>query len=88
MSGSKRLLFEMEERRGRANAILLGCGAIKECENHGYLIDEVDDAAVEDAVEVAREQEGLDEPAAREFLKHALEQLGDECPGCSSNLHN
>lgn len=85
MSGSKRLLEEMQAEHGWAVHMLRDAGALTECENHGYLMDEGDDMAFEDAVAAGVQESGDSEAKVRQQLQDVLNEYGEECPGCAKN---
>ncbi|RUM26641.1 hypothetical protein EFQ99_00040 [Rhizobium vallis] len=85
MSGSKRLLEDLEADRQWAESMLLDAGALKECELHGYLVDQMDSSAFEDAVLAGRQESSENEEAIRHKLQNVLNDYGDECPGCEAN---
>ena len=81
----------MKERRpafrtleGWAITVLLDAGAIRECEEHGWMKDRTDPHARERAIEIAREEPPSDvSPAQAEAaIKEALDAIGDTCPEC------
>lgn len=86
MGGAKALIAEREDQQNWANGLLLEHDVISECENHGYLTDNLG-GGIEEAVADARETpyEGLTPDEAEEVVRNALDQIGDECPGCNSN---
>ncbi|MCA1336888.1 hypothetical protein [Pseudooceanicola marinus] len=85
MSGSKRLLEEIQEERAWAVQLLLDAGALAECENHGYLTDELDSAALDDAVAAGMRSSGDSEAKVKRRLQDVLDEYGEECPGCVKN---
>jgi hypothetical protein len=70
--------------RGWAIFVLQEAGAIRECEEHGWMQDRADPHARERAFEIARR----DPPsAASSEVTHAelhdvLDSIGDACPEC------
>lgn len=70
--------------RGWAIGVLHEAGAIKECEEHGWMQDRADPHARERAFDIAR----LDPPAgaspekAVAEVRDVLESIGDTCPDC------
>lgn len=85
MSGSKRLLEDIQAERAWAVQLLLDAGALAECDNHGHLTDEMDGTAFDDAVAAGMQDSGDSEARVRRRLQNALDQYGDECPGCAKN---
>ena len=67
-----------------AIAVLLEAGAIKECEDHGYMQCRGDPHARERARMLAREEppQGLDADVAAAALQNVLFGIGDACPEC------
>ncbi|RWX13449.1 hypothetical protein EHI42_20655 [Rhizobium hidalgonense] len=57
-----------------------------ECENHGYVTDNLDIGALEEAVASARANpfDGMSADDAEAAVRDALNDIGDECPGCDS----
>ena len=69
-----------------AIAVLLEAGAIRECDDHGYMQCRGDPHARERARAIAREEplQGLDADAGVEALERVLAGFGDTCPECPS----
>jgi hypothetical protein len=67
-----------------AMSILLEAGAIRECEEHGWMKDRTDPHARHRAVEVARSDPplGLSREAAEVAVREVLDSIGDTCPEC------
>ncbi|MHC2842831.1 hypothetical protein [Bradyrhizobium diazoefficiens] len=70
--------------RGWAISVLQEAGAIRECEEHGWMQDRADPHARERAVDIARR-----DPPPRCSPDHAvaeirdlLDSIGDTCPEC------
>ncbi|MBY3486114.1 hypothetical protein [Rhizobium laguerreae] len=84
MGGAKRLMEEREEIRSWAEGVLIEHGAASECENHGYVTDNLDSGALEEAVASARENpfDGMSADDAEAAVRDTLNDIGDECPGC------
>ncbi|WP_105421826.1 hypothetical protein [Neorhizobium sp. T25_27] len=84
MSGAKRLMAEREEIRSWAESVLIEHGAASECENHGYVTDNLDSGALDEAVASAREKpfDGMSADEAEAAVRDTLNDIGDECPGC------
>ena len=70
--------------RGWAIHVLQEAGAIRECEEHGWMQDRADSHARERAFDIAR----LDPPAdvstdeAAAEVRDVLDSIGDTCPEC------
>jgi hypothetical protein len=84
-------MLSLKERRpairtveGWATSVLLEAGAIRECEEHGWMKDRTDPHARQRAIEIAREEPppGLSQDAAVETVKTVLDSIGDTCPDC------
>jgi len=58
-------------------------GAIEECEMHGYLVDNMDAAAVEVVEEELTAEVGKDR--AKKLIQEALAQAAIDCIGCTTN---
>jgi hypothetical protein len=71
--------------RGWAISVLLEAGAIKECEEHGWMQDRADPHARDRAFEIAREDRppGVSPQAAAVAVAEVLDSIGDSCPECS-----
>ena len=69
---------------GWAITVLLEAGAIRECEEHGWMQDRADPHARERTFEVARldPPPGVSPKAAVLAVHEALEGIGDSCPEC------
>ena len=70
--------------RGWAIAVLQEVGAIRECEEHGWMQDRADPHARERAFEIARRDPpaGVSCEDAIAELRDVLESIGDTCPEC------
>ena len=68
---------------GWAISVLLEAGAIRECEEHGWMRDRTDPHA-RHAIEVARSDPlpGLSADAAADEIREVLASIGDTCPEC------
>lgn len=69
---------------GWARSVLLEAGAIRECEEHGWIQDRTDPHARDRAFEIAR---GAPPPevspeAAAVAVAEVLDRIGDTCPEC------
>ncbi len=70
--------------RGWAIAVLQEAGAIRQCEEHGWMQDRADPDARERAFEIARHDRppGLSPEAAVSEVRDVLDGIGDTCPEC------
>ena len=70
--------------RGWAISVLQEAGAIRECEEHGWLQDRADPHARERAFDVARQDPpaGVSPQAAAVAIAGVLDSIGDSCPEC------
>ncbi len=84
-------MLMLKERRpayrtleGWAIGVLLEAGAIKECDDHGYMQCRGDAHARERAYDTARESPlpGLSAEDATAALHDVLGAIGDACPDC------
>jgi len=73
-------------RRGWAISVLLEAGAIRECEEHGWMQDPADPYARERATDVARRDPPPDisAEAAVAEIQEVLTSIGDTCPECEN----
>ncbi|WP_083514262.1 hypothetical protein [Bradyrhizobium manausense] len=73
--------------RGWALSVLQEAGAIRECEEHGWMQDRADPHARERAFDVARQEPpvGISTAAAVLAIAEVLETIGDTCPECPVN---
>jgi hypothetical protein len=71
---------------GWAISVLLEAGAIRECEEHGWMQDRADPHARERAFDVARQDPpaGVSPQAAAAAITEVLDSIGDTCPECPS----
>jgi hypothetical protein len=69
---------------GWAISVQLEAGAIRECEEHGWMRDRTDPHARQHAIEVARSDPlpGLSSDAAADEIREVLASIGDTCPEC------
>jgi hypothetical protein len=69
---------------GWARSVLLEAGAIRECEEHGWMKDRADPHARERAFVIARQEPppGVSPKAAAVAIAEVLESIGDTCPEC------
>jgi hypothetical protein len=70
--------------RGWAIGALQDAGAIRECEEHGWMRDRGDPHARDRALDIARENPppGISPQAAAVAVAEVLESIGDTCPEC------
>ncbi len=70
--------------RGWATAVLREAGAIRECEEHGWMRDRADPHARERAFDIARRDplRGVSPEAAAVAIAEVLDGIGDTCPEC------
>lgn len=70
--------------RGWAISVLQEAGAIRECEQHGWMQDRADPHARERAFDIAKldppQSASADEAVAE--LRDVLHSIGDTCPEC------
>jgi hypothetical protein len=69
---------------GWAISILSEVGAIRECEEHGWMKDRADPHARERAFAIARHNPpaGVSPQAASDAVAEMLDSIGDSCPEC------
>lgn len=67
-----------------AIGVLLEAGAIRECEEHGWMKDSTDPHARERAFDIARRDppRGVSPQAAAAAIAEVLDSSGDTCPEC------
>jgi hypothetical protein len=84
-------MLMMKERRsalrtieGWAKSVLLEAGAIRECEEHGWMMDRADPHVSERALLVARQDQppGVSPEEAVAAVRDVLDAIGDSCPEC------
>jgi hypothetical protein len=70
--------------RGWAISVLQEAGAIRECEEHGWMQDRADPHARERAFDIARLEPppGVSPQAAAVVIAEVLDSIGDTCPEC------
>lgn len=73
--------------RGWAISTLSEVGAIRECEEHGWMWDRADPHARDRALEIACEAPpaGISPEAAAAAIVAVLDSIGDRCPECSED---
>ena len=76
--------------RGWAISVLLEAGAIRECDEHGWMQDRADPHARDRAIEIAREElpPGVSPQAAAVAVAEVLGSIGDTCPDCPPDTNN
>ena len=74
--------FRTAERWARL--VLLEVGAIRECEEHGWMRDSGDPPARERALFIARHEPplGISSERAVATVRDVLDTIGDTCPEC------
>jgi hypothetical protein len=72
--------------RGWAISVLQEAGAIRECEEHGWMLDRGDPHARERAIAAARQDppSGVSPENAVAAIEDVLGSIGDTCPECSA----
>lgn len=70
--------------RGWAISVLQEAGAIRECEEHGWVQDRADPHARKRALDIARRDPPANQSLqkAMEEIRDVLETIGDTCPEC------
>ena len=68
-----------------AASVVLEAGAIRECDEHGWMVDRADPHARERAVVIARQNPpfGVSPEGAVAAVHDVLESVGDTCPECA-----
>ncbi|WP_407168519.1 hypothetical protein [Bradyrhizobium sp. ORS 111] len=71
--------------QGWAIHVLQEVGAIRECEEHGWMQDRADPHARERAFDIARRDPPADvsPDVAETAIRDVLDSIGDTCPECS-----
>ena len=77
---TKERLPALRTLRGWAISVLQDAGAIRECEDHGWMRDRADPHARERASAIAREEPPSE--AAAVAVAEVLDGIGDACPEC------
>ena len=74
--------------RGWAISVLQEAGAIRECEEHGWMQDRADPHARQRAFESARQHPppGVSKDEAMAEIVDVLDSIGDTCPECASEI--
>ena len=70
---------------GPEGFVLLEAGAIRECEEHGWMRDRADPHARERALLIARQDPPAGVSPAVAAVRDVLDTTGDTCPECSPN---
>lgn len=72
--------------RGWAISMLNEAGAIRECEEHGWMLDRADPYARDHAFDIARRNPppGVSAAEAAVAVAEVLESVGDTCLECDS----
>jgi hypothetical protein len=67
--------------------VLQEAGAIRECEEHGWMQDRADPHARDRAIEIARQAPpaGIPSEEAVAELRDVLDSIGDTCPECPTD---
>jgi hypothetical protein len=76
--------------RGWAISVLQEAGAIRECEEHGWLQDRADPDARARALDIAGQHPpaGVSRDEAIAEIKEVLDSIGDTCPECPPRSAN
>jgi hypothetical protein len=69
---------------GWATSVLLEAGAIRECEEHGWIVDLGDPQAHDRAFDIARRDPppGISPKASAVVIAEVLDSIGETCPEC------
>jgi hypothetical protein len=86
MIRERRPLFRTIE--GWARSVLLEAGAIRECEEHGWMRDHADPHARQRALLMARQDPplGVSPDVAAAAVAELLGSIGDTCPDCPTDV--
>lgn len=70
--------------RGWATSVLQEAGAIRECEEHGWMQDRADPHARDRAYDIARRDPpaGVSPDQTTDAVMELLDSIGDACPEC------
>ncbi|OKO68694.1 hypothetical protein [Bradyrhizobium sp. AS23.2] len=73
--------------RGWAISVLQAAGAVRECEEHGWIQDRADPHARERAFEIASHDppSGCSQEQAVAAIRDVLDSIGDTCPDCPAD---
>lgn len=79
---------EIRTLRGWAISVLQEAGAIRECEEHDWMLDRADPHARERAFDVARRPPppGVPSEAALAAVAEVLDGIGEMCPECPQDF--
>lgn len=83
MGIEKDRMFEQAASLERAKEIAVEVGLLEYCEDHGYYMDPLNNN-FEEAYELVEERFGEEAENMKEFIRLAVEDTGEECPGCIS----
>lgn len=83
MGRAKQAMMEYEDKVNGVLAQLERAGAVRECECHGYPIDQDDNEAVETVREALIQKVGKEQ--ADQLIEDAMAHAYMECPGCAQN---
>lgn len=78
------LMTPIRTLRGWAIHVLQEAGAIRECEEHGWMQDRADPHARDRACDIARRYPptGVSADEAAAEVREVLDSIGDTCPEC------
>jgi hypothetical protein len=84
MLGTKKPRPAIRTLEGWAISVLVEAGAIRECEEHGWMRDRADPHAREHAIDIARSDPppGVSPDSAVAEVREVLDSIGDLCPEC------
>lgn len=70
--------------RGWAISVLQEAGAIRECDEHGWMKERADPHARQRALDIARQDPpmGLSPEQAISEVRDVIDSIGDTCPEC------
>ncbi|GGI21039.1 hypothetical protein [Bradyrhizobium guangdongense] len=82
MTKQRRTVFRT--LHGWATSVLQEVGAIRECEEHGWMQDRADPHARDRAYDIARRDPpaGVSPDEATDAITELLDAVGDACPEC------
>ena len=86
MGQAKREMMDHEDTINGIIGQLTEAGAVEECENHGYPVNNDDDAAVEQVKSDLTAEYG--KKKASDLVDEAMSQVYIECPGCAKNAED
>jgi hypothetical protein len=79
---TKERLPAIRTLRGWAISVLQEAGAIRECEDHGWMRDRADPHARERAIAREEPPPGVSSAAAAIAIADVLDSIGETCPEC------